>query len=210
MELFVEYILQNGKSDIMSIPEYPNPGQKDLLNNLNSVDSEWHTVNMTNFKCIIPSGKAPSNISKEQCQEIQERSTCFDKVDKKKVPIVWLMMEMRKLKIDKNFIMDRISDFESTVRHTDMSEEDTWVESVQRYNGFVQILMELHLYAKDQDGQPLPFCYEFYQKKEDKDNNNPFEDVDVDVDVDVGGDDDDCDNDDVCDDDDDQGDGDGE
>lgn len=174
MEMFKDCIAKNGGSDIVSSDEdLEDPGQRELFDNLNTVNDRWYEVPIEEVKFIIPSGKPPSNIPPKQWKEIEERSTAFGKVVEKKLPIIWLLLEMRKLKIDEDFLHNKILQFEKEVEKSeqkisasDIFAATTWVDAVMKYNGYAKILKELHKFAKDVDGQPLPFCYDFYQQKE--------------------------------------------
>lgn len=167
IENFQEYLKENGNSDLLVIPEFPEVSESDLYDNLNTVLPEWHTVNLKSMKYLIPTGKIPSNVDDAELKEIVERCTTFKIVDKKKLPIIWLLMQMRKLKIDEDFANSKILEYQTTLLNdTNKSDEDIWIELVQRYNGYVQILQELHTFAKDKDGNPLQFCYLFYSKRE--------------------------------------------
>lgn len=175
MEMFNECIMKNGGSDIIvgdGDGDGDDPGQREIFHNLNTVSDKWYEVPIEEVKFIIPSGKPPSNISSKQWKEIEERSIAFGKVVEKKLPVIWLLLEMKRLRIDEELLQKKIVEFDNEVSKpspatsADEAVSVAWVNAVMKYNGYAKILKELHRFAKDDDGQPLPFCYDFYQQRE--------------------------------------------
>ena len=172
LEVCLEDIAKNGGSDVLLEGDagdaMEDPGKRELLNNLNTVSDCWYEVPIEKVNFLIPSGKPPSNISPEQWSEIRERATAFGRVVEKELPVIWLLLEMRKLKIDEQFTHKKILEFQREAdEKIGKTEAELWFDAVMKYNGYVKILKELHKFAKDADGQPLEFCYHFYRQKED-------------------------------------------
>lgn len=158
-------IESNGGSDLMKIPNYDEPEMEELQDMLNTVQEDWYKINIDDYYIIIPSNKPPSNISADEWLEIKNRSISFGAADEAKYPVYWLMMKMYELKIDPIFTEQRIVDLLKNC-HED---KHVWTRVVVKYNGYIQILKELNLYAKDEDGKPMDLCIKFYaQKYKDK------------------------------------------
>jgi hypothetical protein len=186
---YLKLIRDNGNSDIVidkegkegkeGKEEEEKIDKKELYENLNTVEEKWYEVLPEDLKYIIPSGKPPSNISKEDDKEITQRCTSFGKIIKYKVPIIWLLLRMRHLKVDANFTDEKITElcaeYSSPPSITSNNEDDNslselWTKVVEKYNGYVRILKELHQFCKDEDGQPSDFVYDFYQERDDEDD----------------------------------------
>jgi hypothetical protein len=160
-----ELLKSNNGSDIIdSEEEIKEISIKELYENLNTVEEKWYQVEKIPY--IIPRGKPPSNISSQLWNEIVQRCTLFDKVVEYKIPIIWLLLEMRRMKIDQIFINSTILSLTRIDNNNNSNAEENWIKVVTKYNGLVKILKELNKFCKDEDGQPTEICYNFYREKE--------------------------------------------
>ena len=167
---FKEEVAKNGNSDLFDIPNYEDPGLEKLMQYLSVVKSSWFEVPMENYKHIIPCGIPPSNITKEQWDEIKDRATYRQVIIEEKIPFCWLFVVVSDMNFKYPFLLEKIRNAEEKKIG---SINEIWKYVVQLYNGWLQVLQELNLYAKDEDGNPKEFCYEFFENE--KTRVDPFD-----------------------------------
>lgn len=204
-KMFEEALIENGGSDLIidandSKAESTNNGDDEdselteeeksrkAYNHLNTVDSNWYTVDRKSLQMFIPTGKPPSTILESEWKEIRERSLKFGVPDERRFPTIWLLLQSRKLKIYQPFVLKKIAELDQlsslelaskVSTNAGVSVSVLWILCVLKYNGYVSILKHLNRVAKDPCRQgsaqlPKDFSLQFYE----------FKNVDADDDAD--------------------------
>lgn len=141
------------KTDTLDIPDYPNPGEDAIIENLSTIMHDWDSVGISSLKLLVPNGRAPSIISEKESRELNSRATNCGKIQLEKLPAFWMRMNMIKLHIEPGWAIKRLAEFQNLCKNKSVSER--WNIAIKIYNGDLQMLKELDLWCRDENGQCL-------------------------------------------------------
>jgi len=170
-----------------NIKPYKHPGEEELTASLDSVVKNWREkLNVSELYMLIPTGKPPQQITKEDLTEFRKEAEnanaqmspfsrlpanarkllpvgSFDKMQKQQaaivdsvVPGVWLAKEMRKLCAIEPFISQVGFSLGQQAFASFGKTNQLWIRAVAVRNGLIKTIKELLDYTDPKTGEILP------------------------------------------------------